>query len=327
MAGFMLHKPIMKTWHYSLITLVILGSLLTAANDVENPINYNLTKQELVTKSFENISQPHLDEVIIKLSSFPTRHAQTQFGIDAFAWIESHLKEITKNRTDVFVTNFKHKNYAQPTVILTVKGSDPVLKDQVIVISGHGDSINTDSNDILAPAPGADDNASGVAVVSEVLRRLVEMDYKPKRTLQFIIYAGEELNDRGSYELTRSYRENKINVVGVINYDQTNYKTGPYDMVLIEDLTDKAQNMFLANIIDTYIKVPWTWQTCGYACTDHHSWTIEGYAASTPGESLFDIENPNIHTHKDNFDSMNFSSDHSVLFVKLGLAYVLELDK
>lgn len=320
----------MKTWHYPIVALVLLtGCLFTSANDAENQMNYSLTRQELVTKSFENVSQTHLEEIIIKLSSFPTRNALTQGGIDSFIWIESHLKEITKNRSDVEVTLFKHKNYAQPSIILTVKGSDPVLKDEIIVVSAHGDSINYHSNESIAP--GADDNASGVAVCSEILRRLVEMDYKPKRSFQVIIYAAEEHSDRASYELTRSYRQNNINVIGVLNYDQTNYKTGPYDMVLIDDLTSKEQNMFLANIIDTYLKVPWTWQSCGYPCTDHDSWNVEGYRASSPGESLFNIENPNIHSEKDTFETSGgeygASAKHSLLFVKLGLAFVLELDK
>lgn len=324
----MVSKTHMKNWKLKLLAVFVLtGCVLSSAGDLENPINYSLNQENLVTESFQNISQDHLSSVIVKLSSYPNRSAYTQHGIDSYKWIESHFVELAKNRTDVEVELFKHAKYNQPTVIFTVKGSDPVLKNEIIVLSAHGDTINNNTTDVNAIAPGADDNASGVAVIMEVLRRLVELDYKPQRTLQFIVYAAEEPQDRASYELTRWYRANNKNVIGVLNFDQTNYKVGAYDIVLIEDHTSKGQNLFLINIIESYLKTPWTWQTCGYACTDHHSWTIEGYPASSPGESTFDVENPNIHTENDTFASMGNSSEHSVLFVKLGLAFVIELDK
>lgn len=318
----------MKIRNYALLSaLVLTACLLSSADDVKNPVNYNLNQSALVTKSFENVSQPHMNEVIIKLSSFVNRSAHTQDGVAAFQWMENHWQEITKNRTDIDVTLFDHQNWNQSSIILTINGSDPVLKNEIIVLGAHGDSINTDSNDIHAIAPGADDNASGVATISEILRRLVEMDYKPKRTIQFIIYAAEEPQDRGSYELTHWYSENKKNVIGVINFDGTNYKIGEYDIVLIDDLTDKEQNVFIGNLIDTYLKVPWTYQTCGYHCSDHASWHIVGYRTSFPFESLLAIENPHIHTANDTFDKSGNNTSHAALFAKLGLAYVIELAK
>ncbi|AZZ37765.1 aminopeptidase [Bdellovibrio sp. qaytius] len=319
----------MKTWKIAILAASILsGCLFSSADNVKNPINYSINQETLVNEAFQNVSQDHLSSVITKLSSYANRSAYTQLGIDSFDWIVDHWKELTKNRTDVEITRFTHTLYKQPTIILTIKGSDPVLQNEIIILSAHGDTINNDTNDVNAVAPGADDNASGVATISEILRRLVELDYKPQRTIQFIVYAAEEpTSDRASYELTRWYRQNNKNVVGVMNYDQTNYKTGPYDIVLIGDYTSVEQNAFIGNLIDTYLKVPWTTQNCGYQCSDHAAWNIEGYPASLAFESYLEGENPNIHTHKDTFHTMNNSTEHSVLFVKLGLAFAIELDK
>ena len=318
----------MKTWNYALLSALILtGCLFSSADDVQNPTNYSLNQEQVVTEALQNVSQDHMSEIIIKLSSFVNRSAHTQDGVAAFQWMENHWKEITKNRTDVEITLFDHKNWNQSSIILTITGSDPALKNEIIVLGAHGDSVNTDSNDIHAIAPGADDNASGVATISEILRRLVEIDYRPQRTIQFIIYAAEEPQDRGSFELTRWYRQNNKNVIGAINFDGTNYKIGEYDIVLIDDFTSNEQNIFIGNLIDTYLKVPWTFQTCGYQCSDHSSWHIEGYKSSFPFESLLAIENPHIHTANDTFDKSGNSTAHAALFAKLGLAYVIELDK
>ncbi|MES2803661.1 MAG: M20/M25/M40 family metallo-hydrolase [Bdellovibrionota bacterium] len=313
---------------FSVLSLMILtGCLYDFAGQESQEINYQITSQATVETAIQNISQAHMNEIIIKLSSFPTRSSYTQSGLDAFTWIENHWREITNNRADVDISLFDHQNHIQSSIILTITGSDPNLKNEIIVLGAHGDSINANSNDIHAIAPGADDNAAGVAVLSEILRRLVETDYKPQRTLQFIIYAAEEPQDRASCELTRWYRQNNQNVMGVINFDGTNYKVGEYDIVLIDDYTNKEQNTFIGSLIDTYVKVKWAWQTCGYQCSDHASWSIEGYRASFPFESLLAIENPNIHTANDTFDKSGNNSEHASLFVKLGLAYLIELDK
>ncbi|MFN3455506.1 MAG: M20/M25/M40 family metallo-hydrolase, partial [Pseudobdellovibrio sp.] len=170
--------------------------------------DYSINSQNIVLKSFDNISLEHLDATIIKLSSFPTRYYLTESGVQAMHWIKEHWQGLTQKRTDIRVQEFKHGYHNQPTIILTVEGYDPDLKNEIIILGGHGDSINTHSNDIHALAPGADDNAAGIAVLSELIRRLVEMDYKPQRTIQFIAYAAEEPQERSSYELTRWYREN-----------------------------------------------------------------------------------------------------------------------
>jgi leucyl aminopeptidase len=123
---------------------------------------------------------------------------------------------------------------------------------------------------VTTPAPGADDNAAGIAVLSEILRNTLLQNYRHKHTLQFIAYAAEEIGIQGSYELAKVYRENKTKVLGVIQFDGVNYNIKKsFDMALISDSTNADQNNFLATLIDKYLHAKWTWDQCGHGCSDH----------------------------------------------------------
>ena len=80
-----------------------------------------------------------------------------------------------------------------PNVIGWVQGSDPVLRDQYVVFSAHmdhvgiGPPINGDS-----VFNGADDNASGTAAVLELAEAFALLNPKPRRSLMFITFSGEE---------------------------------------------------------------------------------------------------------------------------------------
>ena len=76
-------------------------------------------------------------------------------------------------------------------------GSDPVLKNEVIVIGAHYDHLGRGGEGSLAPREGeihhgADDNASGVAGVLELARIFSSQYPRPRRTLVFIAFSGEE---------------------------------------------------------------------------------------------------------------------------------------
>ncbi len=78
-------------------------------------------------------------------------------------------------------------------VAALLPGSDPVLKDQIVVLSAHEDHLGIVDGQLH---PGADDNASGTAVLMEVARLL--KDAKPRRSILFLSVSGEELGLFGS---------------------------------------------------------------------------------------------------------------------------------
>ena len=88
-------------------------------------------------------------------------------------------------------------------VIGVIEGSDPVLKNEYIVIGAHYDHLGRGGEGSLAPRSGeihhgADDNASGTAGVLELARIFNTQRPKLKRTLVFIAFGGEEEGLLGS---------------------------------------------------------------------------------------------------------------------------------
>lgn len=290
--------------------------------------DYTINQESLVNLWLPDVSEDYMNKVITHLSSYKTRYYKSPEGAEALRWIGAEWSRLTQNRNDVKVEYYKYATHEQPTVILTVEGSDPELKDQVIILGGHGDSINTHNEAVDSLAPGADDNAAGIAVLSDVLRIMINQNYRPKHTIQFIAYAAEEVGIQGSYELARVYRENNTKVIGVIQFDGVNYNVKKtFDMALISDSTNSDQNNFLAELIDTYVHAKWTWEQCGYGCSDHAAWNYEGYRASYPVEAINSEQTPYLHSAQDTFEKSNNNSKHAALFVKLGIAYLIELDQ
>ena len=79
-------------------------------------------------------------------------------------------------------------------VIAVVEGSDPQLKNEAIILSAHLDHLG------LSPLlmPGANDNASGVAVLMAVAEALARFELRPRRTVAFVFFGAEEQGVVGS---------------------------------------------------------------------------------------------------------------------------------
>jgi hypothetical protein len=74
-------------------------------------------------------------------------------------------------------------------------GTDPKLKDEWIVLSAHLDHLGKQGDTLY---PGADDNASGVAMLLEVAERFALQKQKPRRTVVFVAFDQEETGLQGS---------------------------------------------------------------------------------------------------------------------------------
>ena len=81
-------------------------------------------------------------------------------------------------------------------VVGMLEGTDPTLKAETIILTAHHDHMGVIDGHIFH---GADDNASGVAGILGVARAMVRGGVKPKRSVLFIAYDGEERIFLGSY--------------------------------------------------------------------------------------------------------------------------------
>ncbi|WP_340112003.1 M28 family peptidase [Maribellus mangrovi] len=92
-----------------------------------------------------------------------------------------------------------HPDAKACNVVGMIEGSDPNLKDEVIIVGGHLDGQGQ-MGDVMFPS--ALDNASGVADILAAAKAFAQLEVKPKRSILFILIGGEECGLYGSKQYT-----------------------------------------------------------------------------------------------------------------------------
>jgi membrane dipeptidase len=129
--------------------------------------------------------------------------------------------------------HFLQEERTSPNVIGFLPGNDPKLKDECLVMGGHLDHLGIGTDGFVYP--GADDNATSVAVTLETARALAASRFKPARTIVFASWAGEEVGSIGSryytdhpaYPLGKTALYMNIDMVG--SGDSDLYVGGMYE--------------------------------------------------------------------------------------------------
>lgn len=285
-------------------------------------VDYSIDNSATVYALLNEVGAEQILDTVNSLSSYHTRYYNSLTGADASQWILDKWQSIAAARADISVEFREHASWRQPSVIATIPGT--IYPDEIVVIGGHLDSINV-GNQQSGRAPGADDNASGIAVVTQTLDAIVTSNYRPERTVMLMGYAAEEVGLRGSQVIAQTFKEADKNVVGVAQFDMTGFHGEPSnDIVLVNDYTSAAQNTFMTQLMDAYLPdLNYAFAPCGYACSDHASWSSYGYNASFPFEAPFGKHNQLIHTT----DDLAVDPDHAVKFLRLSVVYMAELAK
>jgi Peptidase family M28 len=197
-----------------------------------------------IAGALSQISADHIHQTIQTLVGFGTRNTLSSMetdlppgqGITAAAdWIFAQFEAISKDcggclevKRDTF-TNPAAERIPKPTTLTNVyavlKGSDPAQAKRMYLVTGHYDSRNTDVLDTHGAAPGANDDASGVAVSLECARVLSKL--KLPATLVFVAVAGEEQGLNGSAHLAKLAKDEGWQLEGVLNNDIVGGNTTP----------------------------------------------------------------------------------------------------
>jgi leucyl aminopeptidase len=291
------------------------------------PQDYTIDNGPVVQALIAQLQEPNIRNTIATLAGFFTRYHNCASGAQSAAAIRNLWAGYADGRNDVTAAFFNHTGYTtqQPSVILTIAGS--TLPSEIVVLGAHQDSI-AGTNCNSSRSPGADDDASGIAGLSEVLRAAMALGYRPQRTVKFMAYAAEEVGLLGSQEIAAQHQQQGADVVGVLQLDMTNFKGSTNDIYIYTDNTNATQNAFLGTLVDTYL--PGTTRgtsLCGYACSDHARWHARGYPASFPFEAVFGQHNNTIHSSGDTLAVSGNNAGQALKFARLAAAYVAEAAK
>jgi Zn-dependent M28 family amino/carboxypeptidase len=109
-------------------------------------------------------------------------------------------------------------------VVAVLPGADPAVRGEYVVVGAHLDHIG----DWPRLNPGADDNASGSAVLLEVARAAASMKTRPRRSIAFVWFAAEELGLLGAEHFSSHAPAGFTKCVAVLNLDMLGVGTGLY---------------------------------------------------------------------------------------------------
>src|SRR5271157_4445892 len=188
-----------------------------------------------IVAALKAVSAQHIQQTIEKLVTFQTRHtlssdvpASSGKGINAAAeWIRSEFESYSKAcggclevKTDEF-SQEPGNRVPKPTMLTNVyailRGGDAANATRIVLVTGHYDSRNSETNDATGASPGANDDGSGTAVSLECARVL--SIYKFPATIIFLTVAGEEQGLYGSAHFAKMARAQGWNIEAVLNND------------------------------------------------------------------------------------------------------------
>jgi len=131
-----------------------------------------------------------------------------------------------------------------------IEGTDPVLKNEVIIIGGHLDAVGNAGGLLV---DGGFDNASGVIDIMAAAKALAMSGIKLKRTLLFLLIGGEEVGLLGSKYYTKNPLYPKDKTVTYINLDMVGNGTG---LAVSASETCQGLTEYFTQTNDRYIHRP-----------------------------------------------------------------------
>ncbi|MBO9666018.1 MAG: M20/M25/M40 family metallo-hydrolase [Bdellovibrio sp.] len=281
-----------------------------------------VTKNPEIESAMNEVSEENLKATVTWLSSYPNRYNRSSTPNVHVEEMKKRLEAmLASSKVPYEVSLISHGSTPQKSVRVRLTGS--TKPNEIVVLGGHLDSINQSWSG-KSDAPGADDNASGSANLVEVLR-IVSQKAQPQRSVEFFWYAGEESGLLGSAEIAKSYKQEKKDVVAVLQLDMTLYPgSGEFVVGNMTDFTSSWLRDYFKAMNEAYIHGRIIDDQCGYGCSDHASWHRQGYATLMPFEARMNADNPFIHSSRDviNNDS-NFK--HSAMYSKIGVVFAMDL--
>lgn len=306
-------RDLAPTDNHSLIHFDSNPSYLIQPNKIQElpSISYDENVATLINK----IEEDSIEATISYLSSYNTRDCYLSDIIGALNWIDA---KFSLYNLDVATQDLDLYNIPSFNVIATQTGT--VYPEEYVVIGAHADSrsINTF-------APGADDNASGVAGVLEVARILSK--YTFDRTIIYCAFSGEEYGLYGSKYFANDFKTNDKDIIGYVNLDMIGYRHpgDPLHTSLIYPAGAQELADYYTDICSTYLpNFGVEYGVLIGGSSDHASFNNLGYMGIFPFE---DVEHysPYIHTSGDLLGTSVNSLELAQNFTSAALATIASL--
>ncbi len=207
------------------------------------------------------------------------RAAGTRGGIAAAKYIEKRLKEADLEPAGDNGSFIQRFTPGYQNVIGMLRGTDPKLRDEYIVVGAHFDHVGygnrSNSNGPFGYIHnGADDNASGVTALLEIIDALHRSGWQPRRSIIFAFWDGEEINLLGSRHWVRQPTVPREGVKLAINADMVGRMTNGRLEVAGTRTAEGLRHLFSSSRLPEEMRVDFTWEY--KENSDHWPFYVDG---------------------------------------------------
>lgn len=324
-------KPFLYYWRNTIpfILPFITTLILISCSEEEYP-PYQEDPEIVAKDSVTNVLISVMDKdslryMVTQLENFGTRFALAGNRKTVARYLEKRFNNI--GLTDTRIDSFRialiwlGKQYVEWHYNVSAHLHGTGSPDSLSIIGAHYDDIVTYENPFVV-APGANDNASGVAAVFEIARVMSAKNYKPAGSINFVLFAAEEFELAGS----RVYTENAFNrgdrITMMLNFDMIAWEQGIQPVKWKLNIMNYANSLPLLDKARQYcskysILMPLT-DNRQSQFSDSYSFFKKGYRAlyyASPSED------PNYHTKHDISSGLNF--EYCLEVVKASVAMIV----
>ena len=228
--------------------------------------------------------------------------ANVMLSSDDFLKIQRLLNSGIKVKLEADVkTKFMKDDLNGYNVIAEIPGTDPLLKDELVMIGGHLDSWHA--------ATGATDNAAGCAVMMEAVRILQTIGVKPRRTIRIALWGGEEQGLIGS----RNYVKNTFADLATMQLKPEHEKISAY--YNLDNGTGRIRGIYLqgnkeaGNVFNEWLQSfgdeeAKTITISNTGGTDHQSFDAVGIPGFQFIQDPLEYDTRTHHTNMDTYDHL-----------------------
>jgi hypothetical protein len=220
------------------------------------------------------------------------------------------LPAIVNARCDLIVKKARTEN-----VVGIIEGQDPVLKDEFIVIGAHYDHLGfggpgsgSRMPDTVAIHNGADDNASGTAMVIELAGKLASQQSQLKRSVLLMSFSGEEMGLLGS----KYYIDHPLiglkQTKAMFNFDMVGRFDKEKNSISISGTGTALESDSIIRIYEKSLPFEVTHSPDGYGPSDHASF----YSSNIPVFYFTTGAHVDYHTPFDDADKLDYQKEKEI---------------
>lgn len=313
-----------------LVTLFLMGGFWASAQaphifEHDYPV---ITEENLQIRALmDSVSADSIEANIAHLSSYWNRRCDSRYIYDVQDWLAARYGSLNGIDT-VVLHDFKISKTGYPEEtgdnVLAIQWGT-TKPEEYVICGAHYDSWNTEiGHPDSIRAPGADDNATGVAGIWETARLLSH--YKFDRTIIYGNWCAEEIGLLGSEAYAKECAEKQMDIVGYFNMDMNGYLQEGHDMrmhVVYVNQDSLLAKMFF-DVCHTYFPELPVRQNWMQGDSDFSSFNRSGYPALHPFEDVY-ASSPYIHTQQDVLGVSVNNLEQSRLFAQINLGAVAHL--